>query len=178
MSLNNLFYKVDAQYPDTDNPMDLGIYVNTEDSGNKYVIEPKIDISKKVSNIRNQNALLLYISKEDDNGTPFGSSTTKHNCRVYPNRMAGLANGIEFDYNQDNVLIIIFHDNDYYKEVSEYFFNELENYFERTEQSGDYLLVDLAEEESFKKYVGGTEPIIAMPRKAGMTIVRRQLRIS
>lgn len=174
MSTNDFFYKVDAQYPDMDNrPIDLRIYVNPEDSTNKYVIEPKVDISKKIDNARNQNAILLYISKEDDNGTPFGSSTSNHNCRIYPNKMIAYSSDVEFDYSKDNVLIIVFHDNDYHEEINKYFFNELENYFERTEQSGDYLLVDLTKEESFINYIGDTEPIIAVPRKAGMTIIRR-----
>ncbi len=159
--------------------LDFDIEGNVED----YIFYPIIDVSKEITKINNKgirsnehlNAILIFFSKaNDDPGSELGTSTvgklkkfidlTKLSDSEIPDAPDFKTDDVE----SKDIFIILYHDNTFRTSDIGLVYDNLQEYYDDA-KSDDFVFRPIEPKNKVRKH-GGIELI---PRKAGMTIIRK-----
>jgi|SRR5690606_11247606 len=181
-------YETSGTYSSASRSLDLKFYITREDSRNMYQYYQKFDISQIITDENGDekylSAVLIFLKKKNDNGGTLTCDLADHNVMINDSELVPFSLEI-FDYDAEDALVILFHDNAFNPSYPGYFYGKANMFYNQIKKYGSVFMhhqaPDLNPLFQIKPDIPNLHdenpddegfPFIR-PRTAGLTIIKR-----
>ncbi|MUV03031.1 hypothetical protein GN157_04850 [Flavobacterium rakeshii] len=184
-------YETSGTYSSASRSFNLDFHITKEDPLNKYHFYQKFDISQTIIDENGDqkflSAILVFMKKKTDNGGTLLTNLADHNLLVNNSDLIPYSSET-FDYDAEDALIVLFHDNTFNSSYPGYFHGKANMLYNDMKKNGltysRHQAPDLnplfIPKSNIPNLIDETPdedglPFIR-PRTAGLTIIKRSLR--
>ncbi|WP_417354620.1 hypothetical protein [Flavobacterium sp.] len=181
-------YETSGTYSSASRSFNLDFHITREDPSNKYLFYQKFDISQTITDENGDqkflSAILVFMMKESDNGTPTETNLANHNLTLNNSDLKPHSQE-KFDYNAEEAVVVLFHDNTFNIAYATYFYTILNSMYNdmkkngltfKRQQAPDFKALSIPKANIPNLHNDNLDdddfPFIR-PRTAGLTIIKR-----
>lgn len=181
-------YETSGTYSSASRSLNLDFHITKEDPLNKYEFYQKFDISQTITDENGDqkylSAVLVFMKKKTDNGGTLLTNLANHNLLVNNSDLIPYSTET-FDYNAEEAVVILFHDNTFNIAYATYFYSILNSMYNdmkkngltfKRQQAPDFKALSIPKANIPNLHNDNLDdddfPFIR-PRTAGLTIIKR-----
>ena len=125
-------YETSGTYSSASRSLNLDFHITKEDPLNKYQFYQKFDISQTITDENGDqkylSAVLIFMKKKTDNGGTLLTNLSNHNLLVNNSDLIPYSSET-FDYDAEEAVVVLFHDNTFNIAYATYFYTILNSMY-------------------------------------------------
>lgn len=181
-------YETSGTYSSASRSLNLDFHITKEDPLNKYQFYQKFDISQTITDENGDqkylSAVLIFMKKKTDNGGTLLTNLSNHNLLVNNSDLIPYSSET-FDYDAEEAVVVLFHDNTFNIAYATYFYTILNSMYNdmkknrltfKRQQAPDFKALSIPKANIPNLHNDNLDdddfPFIR-PRTAGLTIIKR-----